>query len=532
MAVTPLSNELVPETEAAPAELTAQERTEALTLLGSVFLVAACGLIYELLIATISSYLLGSSVTQFSLCIGTFIGSMGLGSYVSQYVTRDLLRLFLVVEIALAVIGGISAWALYGSYAFLGGGYYAVLFGTLILIGGLTGLELPLLTRLLGKYGALRTTIAHALSFDYVGALLGSVAFPLLLLPLFGTARAAFLIGLLNLGVAAYCIWVFRNRIKSYAVPLGACGVLGLMLLAGFFTANLAGTLFERRLYEDEILFTKQTPYQKIVVTRFRDDMRLYLDGNLQFAAADEYRYHEALVHPAMLLSASVENVLVLGGGDGLAAREILKHKGVRQVTLVDIDPAMTQLAKSYPALVRQNQNSFADPRVRIVHEDAYKFLEKGTERYGVIIADLPDPNHEALGKLYSREMYRLLGRRLGRSGVLITQATSPLFSRDAYWCIAATMENAGWATTPYHAYIPTFGDWGFVMARPKAEGAPRLEDARIAQSGLALKYLSSAAPATLGTFDADNSRVPVEISTLDRPNIIRYYERGARKWE
>lgn len=514
------------------ALLTDQERTEALTLLASVFLVAACGLIYELLLSTISSYLLGSSVTQFSLCIGAFIGAMGIGSYLSQFIHRDLLRLFLGIEIALAVVGGVSAWALMAAYTNLGeGGYYVALFGTLGILGALTGLELPLLTRLLSRYGALRTTIAHALSFDYVGALLGSIAFPLLLLPHLGSTRTAFLVGFLNLGVAAFCVWVFRGRLRAYGFPLALCGILGALLLAGGIFSDRVAGLFERKLYEDEILYARQTPYQRIVITRFRDDLRLFLDGNLQFSSADEYRYHEALVHPAMLMSASTERVLVLGGGDGLAVREILKHPGVRSITLVDIDPAMTRLAKTYPALKRQNASALFDGRVEVRHEDAYKFLESGTDRFGVVIADLPDPNNEALAKLYSREFYRLIQRRLGRGGILITQATSPLFSRDAFWCIAATVESAGFTTAPYHAYIPTFGDWGFILARPAGEPAASLANLRI-PAGMPLRFLSSASSLSLTAFDADTSRVSSSVSTLDFPRILRYYERGARKWE
>ncbi|GAB4459998.1 MAG: polyamine aminopropyltransferase [Armatimonadaceae bacterium] len=515
---------------AAPA-LTEQERTEALTLLGSVFLVAACGLIYELLIATISSYLIGSSVTQFSLCIGMFIGAMGVGSYLSQYVSGNLLRLFLTVEIVLALIGGISAWALYGAYAYLGGGYWAVLYGALGAIGALVGIELPILTRLLQRYGALKTTIAHALSFDYVGSLLGSVAFPLLLLPTLGTTRTAFLIGFLNLGVAAYNIYVFRHRMRNHRAPLAFCAVLAAGLAAGFMTADRGTSLFERRLYEDQILHAQQTPYQRIVITRFKDDLRLYLDGNLQFSSLDEYRYHEALVHPAMLLSASVDEVLVLGGGDGLGVREVLKHPGVKRVTLVDIDPAMTHLAKTYPALVQQNGDAFADPRVRIVHTDAYKFLEEGAERFGVIIGDLPDPNHEALAKLYSREFYHLVRKRLAVGGVFVTQATSPLFAREAFWCVHETVKAAGFATTPYHVYVPSFGDWGFVLAQPTATPLD-LNAARIGESNLPLQYLNTASPAALVAFDVDTAPVSVEPSTLDFPRILRLYERGAKKWE
>lgn len=507
-----------------------KERQEALALLATVFIVAACGLIYELLTATISSYLLGSSVTQFSLCIGTFIGAMGLGSWVSQHIEKGLLRVFLVTEVALAVVGGLSAWSLHAAYAFWGQGYYFVLFGTLVLLGGLVGLELPILTRLLSGYGTLKNILASALSFDYVGSLVGSILFPLLLLPMLGATRTAFLVGLLNLGIAAWNVVIFREKIPRPVYPLIGIGALGALLFTGFVTADKATGFFEQGLYEDAVLMAKQTPYQRIVVTRRRNDLRLYLDGNIQFSAADEYRYHETLIHPAMSLSASRENILVLGGGDGLAVREILKWPEVKSVTLVDIDPAMTDLAKTYPALKELNADALSDPRVKLVHEDAYKFLEREPTRYGVIIGDLPDPNNEALGKLYSREFYKFVRERLGRGGVLVVQSTSPLFSRDAFWCIRKTIAAAGFNTTPYHVYVPTFGDWGFTLARATPEPAPVLTKTKL--TGLKLRFLQSANLAALTAFDADTSEPLTEVSTLDHPRILHYYEAETRRWE
>ena len=365
------------------------------------------------------------------------------------------------------------------------------------------------------------------LSFDYIGSLAGSVLFPLLLLPALGATRTAFLVGLLNLGVAAWCIRLFR---KKPAAPLALVGVLGAGLLGGFVFADRATGFFERALYEDSVLFVRQTPYQRIVVTRKKSDLRLYLDGNIQFSSADEYRYHEPLIHPAMSLSASRESVLVLGGGDGLAVREILKWPEVKSITLVDIDPAMTELAKTFPALREENQDSLSDPRVKILHEDAYKFLERGSERYGVIVGDLPDPNNEALGKLYSREFYRLVRRRLGRGGVFVVQSTSPLFSRDAFWCIRKSVAEAGFNTTPYHVYVPTFGDWGFVLARATPEPAPDLTKTKL--TGLSLRFLASANLSTLTAFDADTNEVLIDSSTLDHPRILNYYEKETRKWE
>ncbi len=499
-------------------------------MLATVFVVAACGLIYELLTATISSYLLGSSVTQFSLCIGTFIGAMGVGSWASQHIEKNLLRVFLLTEVALAVVGGLSAWSLHAAYAFWGTGYYFVLFGVLILVGGLVGLELPILTRLLSGYGALKNILASALSFDYIGSLVGSILFPLLLLPMLGATRTAFLVGLLNLGVAAWNVYLFRERIKRFSVPLIGIGALGALLFVGFVTSDKATGFFERGLYEDTVLLARQTPYQRIVITRRKSDLRLYLDGNIQFSAADEYRYHETLIHPAMSLSASREDILVLGGGDGLAVREILKWPDVKTVTLIDIDPAMTNLAKTYPALKELNQNSLSDPRVITRHEDAYKFLEKEIKRYGVIIGDLPDPNNEALGKLYSKEFFKFVKERLGRGGIFVNQSTSPLFARDAFWCVGKTMRAAGFNTTPYHVYVPTFGDWGFTLSRAAPEPAPDITKTRL--TGLKLKFLQSANLITLTAFDADTSEPLVEISTLDHPRILNYYEAETKRWE
>lgn len=521
---------MTPSGDAPAAPLSASERSEALLLLGTVFFVAACGLIYELLLATISSYLVGSSVTQFSLCIGVFIGAMGAGSYLSQFVARGLLRWFLAVELALALVGGFSAWALFAAYAYLGAGYWAVLFGVIGVIGALVGIELPLLTRLLSRYGALRTVIANALSFDYVGALIGSVAFPLLLLPLLGTTRTAFLVGLLNLAVAAGNLWVFRRRLTSALAALAAPLAIGVGLGIGLLFADRATAFFEQRLYDDQVLLARQTRYQRIVLTRYRNDLRLYLDGNLQFSSTDEYRYHESLVHPALALAPRRAEVLILGGGDGLGVREALRWKDVARVTLVDIDPQMTSLARTFPALKIQNGGALDDPRVRLVHEDAFKFLERDTTFYDVVIGDLPDPNNEALAKLYSDSFYKLVRHRMARGALFATQATSPLFSREAFWCVEATLKAAGFAPTPYHAYVPTFGDWGWMLCRVGTT-APSLSQMRLPPT-LNLRFLSSAAPLSLTAFDADTSRVPVEASRLDRLPILNYYERGVRQWE
>ncbi|MFM7322612.1 MAG: polyamine aminopropyltransferase [Armatimonadota bacterium] len=506
------------------------DRTEAMALLATVFLVAACGLVYELLLGTVSSYLIGSSVTQFSLCIGTFVGAMGLGSWLSQWIERGLLRWFLGVEVALSLVGGLSAWAITASYVFLGSGYWFVLFGVLIVIGALVGIELPLLTRLLARYGTFRSVIANALSFDYVGALLGSIAFPLVLLPWLGTTRTAFLIGLVNLGAAAINLHVFRRRLRGRTGPAIVLVAIAVAMGAGLLVADRATRWFEQRLYDDQVLLATQTRYQRIVLTRNRNDLRLYLDGNLQFSSVDEYRYHEALVHPAMAAAPSRREVLILGGGDGLGLREVLRWKDVRRATLVDIDPEMTRLGRRFPALRTQNGGAFEDPRVRLVHADAFKFLETDPDLYDVVVADLPDPNNEVLARLYTNGFHALVRRRLARGGLFVTQATSPLFAREAFWCIDATLRSEGYATAPYHAYVPSFGDWGWILARP---GKVPVDLARHpAPAGMGLRFVGSGSAATLTAFDADTARVNAPVCRTDRLEVLRLYERGVRQWE
>ena len=506
----------------APTEV---QRRETMVLLASIFIIAACGLIYELLIATVSSYLLGSSVTQFSISIGIFIGAMGVGAHLSERVHRNLLGTFIVIEIAIAVIGGVSVCVLFWAYA-TGALYWLALYANLIIIGSLTGLELPLLTRLLKPYGTLRAVIARALSFDYVGALVGSLLFPLLLLPALGMARTAFLVGLLNLGVAAWNIQVFRKQLRQPYALLGFCGLTGLMLVGGFiFSLQIIGYT-ERNLYEDEVIYAAQTPYQRLVITRWREDVRLFIDGNLQFSSIDEYRYHEALIHPAMALSPRTEKVLLLGGGDGLAVREVLKYPAVKQVTLVDIDPRMTDLGKTYPAIVELNGGALKDRRVQLVHLDAHKFLERDAGLYDVIVADLPDPNNDILAKLYSLDFYKLIKRHLSASGVFVTQATSPFFAREAFWCIAQTVEESGLHIAPYHAYVPSFGDWGYVLAAPRALNAAQ---ARIAVD---TRFLNQATLREMFVLSRDLAKVPVDTSTLDRPAILNYYRDDWRQWE
>ena len=495
-------------------------------LLGGLFAAAGCAIVYELLIGSISSYFLGDTVEQFSLTIGFFLFAMGLGSYLSKVITKHLLTRFIALELALGLIGGLAVAGLYMAYSHSGHYRYWML-GLILVIGGLIGLEIPLITRILQGYGTLRSTLANVLSLDYLGSLGAALLFPYLLLPVLGSLHTGLAAGLVNIGVGVGVLWCFRGHLEVGAarrlwVLAGASfAILGAVLLG-------SGPLLERwesGLYADRIIHSEQSTYQRIVLTQWRDDYRLYLNGHLQFAAVDEYRYHEALVHPAMAQTPLRQRVLVIGGGDGLSVREILKYPEVEQVDLVDLDRAVTNLARRHLALAKLNKNALNDPKVRIFNRDAFVYLQDAHEAYGAIVIDLPDPREEALAKLYSVEGYRLCRRLLAPGGVLVTQATSPYYARQAYWSIAATLEEAGFTVLSYHTPVPSFGEWGFHLASLEpidwghwAFAAP-------------LRFLDLPLFRTMLIFDADMDRLEVRANRLDKPLLARYYRDGWSQW-
>ncbi|MEM1056253.1 MAG: polyamine aminopropyltransferase [Bacteroidota bacterium] len=504
-------------------------------LLTSVLVAAACGLLYELIVGTLSSYLLGNSTLHFSLTIGGFMSAMGLGSLLSRRITGDPLAWFVGVELAVGAVGGGGAALLYAAFTYAPAVYHAAMAAIVLAIGILIGLEIPLVARVLDRAGRQRRdTVANVLAVDYVGALVAALAFPFILLPTLGILRTSFVTGAINLAVVGACLWAFRRELRRRArVRLGAvAGVLAVVLVGGASGAAWLASTFEAKLYRAPVVYTEQSPYQRLVVTRSGrgadTDTRLFLNGALQFSTRDEHRYHEMLVHPAMALASNRERILVLGGGDGMAAREALKWPEVQQIMLVDLDPAVTDLAQTHEALVQANSGALADPRVTIRHEDAYGFIESGTDLFDVIVVDLPDPNHESLNKLYSRPFYAMLRARLSAGGMVSVQSTSPYFAREAFWSIIATAEAADLHPVPFHVWVPSFGDWGFFLGstyevRPERLAFPET---------LALRFATEAQFEAAQLFDGDVSRVPAEVNTLDNPILLRYYEQGWARWQ
>lgn len=491
-----------------------------LALLASVFVVAACGLVYELTAAALSSYLLGDSVLQFSTIIGTYLFAMGVGSWLSRYFDRQLPAHFLRIELLVALVGGALPAVLFLANAYVPGAFRLLLYGLVVVVGTLVGLEIPLVMRILKRNVVLKNLVSQVLTFDYLGALAVSVAFPLILVPQLGMIRTGLLFGFMNAAVALWALWLFRDEIRRAGAHLAACLLSLAALAAGFAGADRITTLAEDRFYQDRIVFSESSPYQRIVVTRGLQGHRLFLNGNLQFAERDEYRYHEALVHPAMAAHGAPKKVAVLGGGDGMAVREILRYPSVESVTLVELDPNMTRLFAGHETLAALNAHSLSSPKVKIVNTDAFQWLQQGgDETFDVIVVDFPDPTNFAIGKLYTGSFYALLDKRLAASGYAVVQTTSPLVARKSYWTVATTIESVGLRATPYHAHVPSFGEWGFILASHRPYRLPETLPA-------GLRFLSPATLPLMFDFPVDMARVPAEVNRLSNQTLVTTYER------
>jgi spermidine synthase len=505
---------------ASPARVAAPAgRRRRAILLGTVLLVAACGFVYELVIIALGTYLFGNSIFQVSVVLACFVSAMGAGSLAAKPLLRRPAEAFVVVEAAVALVGGLSALGLYLAFAQLDL-YQPVMLVTAFAIGLLVGCEVPLLVALLHRARPQDAgeSIADLLAADYLGAVVAGVSFPFLLLPALGQIDAALAVGTAN-AVAGLVVWRLTRLPARWALaPLAVIALLGL-------AATAAGRLevtARQSLFDDPVIHIERTRYQEIALTESGGDLRLFLNGDLQFSSRDEYRYHEALVHPAM--AGRHASVLVLGGGDGLAMREVLRHPGVRRAVEVELDPAMIALARRHPQLRRLNGGALGDPRVEVVIGDAFNWLRSSDERFDVVIADFPDPDDAGTAKLYSQELYDGIRRRaLAPGGRLVVQSGSPYFAREAFWSIERTIAAAGLHTRPYHVDVPSFGDWGYVLAAADAAPPLRLQ----APGDAPLRFLDAATLRAAATFPVDRQRLPVRVSTLMRPAILDYERRG-----
>jgi spermidine synthase len=336
------------------------------------------------------------------------------------------------------------------------------------------------------------------------------------------------LFGGLNCVVALMTTYVLSDRIfaaeQRRLRVKGSCLLVALAVAFGFADRIVAYS--EQSLFDSNVIYAEQTDYQRIVITKGGGGQQLFLNGNLQFNSVDEYRYHEALVHPALFAATKKQSVLVLGGGDGLAVREVLKHREVEQVTLVELDPGMIRLARQSEALRKQNHDALRDPRVKVVLRDALVWLDRElSQQYDVVIVDFPDPNNFSLGKLYSTWFYTLLQKAMHDESVVSVQSTSPLFARKSFWCVVESMRAVGLATLPYHALVPSFGEWGYVLAKKRAFVPPT----HVTLSGL--RYLDDDSMRALFLFSPDMGPVPVEPNRLNNQLLVQYYDQDWDRW-
>ncbi len=494
----------------------------------SIFFTGFAGIVSEYLLSTLASYLLGDSIFQWSITISIMLLAMGIGARVSKEIKEKfLLDVLMGVEILLSLLVSFSVYITYLQAPFedrLSLFIYAVCF----LTGFLIGLEIPLAIRINEHFEELKENISSILEKDYLGALPGGILYGYFFLPRLGLVYTPVVVGMVNLAVASLLFVGFKERIKNW---MRFSYFLALLAIIAF--AYFARPLYlraEQRFYRDPIVFLKQTPYQKIVLTRWRNNYLLYLDGHLQLSTVDEKRYHETLVHVPMAMVSEPSRALIVGGGDGCTLREILKYPCLRHIDMVDMDREFVEFAKTNPIMQQINHHSLESKKVCLYFEDGFRFVKKiwrqGRIHYDIIIIDLTDPRNEKSCRLYSREFYEMLYNILSPKGVLITQATSPFFCKKAFCCILNTLISAHFYAYPLKINIPSFGEWGFVMAIKYPLPLSRVR-ARVEKNfrGKYTLYLTPAMASSLFLMGKDFSCKGIKTNTLIHPYLITYYD-------
>lgn len=502
-----------------------KEEFDGRLLLVTTLFISICSIIYELIISSISTYLNGDSIKQFSITIGLYMSAMGIGSYLSKFVKKDLFLKFIAVELFTGILGGFSTFLLFmvNIYTDI---YDLVMYLIILAIGMLVGLEIPLLTRIIEENDSnIRVNLANIFTFDYIGGLIGSLAFPLLLFPKLGFVTTAFLVGTINICAALLILFKYHKYIRHSRRVLGFAAFVFCLLVFFLIMGGKLTDAIEEGLYRDDVIYSEQTLYQKIVMTKHKDDLRLFLDGNVQFSSKDEYRYHEALVQVPFLYAEKHKRVLILGGGDGLAAREVLKHEEVEEVVLVDIDPKMTELCKNNPQISALNEQALSNEKLTILNEDGYQYVAENNEPFDVIIVDFPDPNNESLNKLYTNVFYNYVKANLNPGGVAAVQSTSPYYASESFWCIHKTIATQFENVLPYHVQVPAFGDWGFNLAFDGNRERKELE--------VETKYLTEENLEGMFVFGKDEKAAleRVEVNDIFEPRLITYYNTNVENW-
>lgn len=480
-------------------------------LASSMFFTGASGFVIQNILSVTASSILGNTFVQFGVTTSLMLGAMGLGGALQKYIVNNLLEKFVLIEMFLVLLTAFAPIGLYYTYVIMPEHFTLVQYSWIIAVGLLIGLEIPLISRINEKYQPeLGENMASIFTMDYVGSMVGGLVWTFFFLGKLDISTSAFLTAGVNLVVAivTYNYFLRLNKSKlNWKIPLfmGIC--ITALMVAPIYVKDWQVDL-QQRLFDDHIVLNQTTKYQNLVLTHNEKlgDYRLFINGNLQFSSLDEKIYHENLVHPVMTLKNDHRNVLVLGGGDGMAVRELLKYDDIDNITLVDLDDGMINLFTDNPILTKLNDSAFNDARVRkgigevetvdlvknvyvdenkyntdlnkyedVPHKlatvdvytlDAYNFVKDFSDiKYDVVIIDFPDPSVIELNKLYTQEFFLHLKSVIKDDTMIAIQSTSPYHAKEAYLCIGRTMESVGFNTIPYHDNVPTFGDWGWYLA-------------------------------------------------------------------
>ncbi len=504
-------------------------KTKSFWLKTAIFATGISGLTSEFILSTLGSYFIGNAIVQWTVVLSIMLFAMGIGSRISRLVTKHILLTFLTIEFLLSILISFSPLFVYAIAAKTE--FISIIIYTLaLLVGFCIGFEIPLATRLNQQYEPLNKNISNIMSWDYIGSLIGGLLFAFWGLPELGITNTAFVFGTLNFIAAGLLFWNYKSElITEKKWVISSIVVLIFILSVGFTVSDDIVLHSEQSRYKDKIVYQEQSKYQQITVTQWKEHYWLYINGNQQLSTFDEFLYHEPMVHPIMALTPEHKNILIIGGGDGFNVKELLKYDDVNTITLVDLDPAMTRLGKEFQGIVKYNEAALHDPKVTIINDDGFTFLETNQVFYDVIIIDLPDAKTIDINKLYSLEFYHLAYQALRPNGHIITQAGSPYYATKAFYCIDKTMKAAGFSCLPLHNQVLTLGEWGWILGskkNTKAQMIKRLKQA--SYKHLNNKWFNKEAINLITSFGkplVDTSLV--EINTINSPMLYKYYLDG-----
>lgn len=500
----------------------------------ALFATGLSGIVAEYVLSTLATYFLGDSVFQWTMIVSIMLFSMGLGSRFSKYFSNNLLQKFILIEFILSILTAYVSVITYSVSAYYGNSYL-IIYSLSIIIGLLIGMEIPIVIRLNNQFEKLHVNVSSVMENDYYGSLVGGVFFAFIGLPYLGLTYTPIILGSINFSVAIGLYFLLKSALEKrqkIRINLLSLGVM-LLLVSGFVFARPIISYGEERRYRDKVVYEEQSKYQKIVITQSKEDFWLFINGNQQLSSIDEVMYHEPLVHPVMRALKNPTDILIMGGGDGGAVREILKYPSVKNITLVDLDPAMTALGQNHELLVEMNHNSMNHNKLAIINEDGYNFLEDHNEYYDAIIIDLPDPKTVEIGRLYSYEFYKLCHKRLRPHGLVITQAGSPYYAARAFNCIDKTMTAAGFATVPLHNQVITLGEWGWVLGTKNGDSnqlKTSLQQLQFDKPKIETRWINHDAMTLITSFGKElfeDDTVDIEVNKIHNPVLYKYYLDG-----